>query len=372
VSDLLVTAHTPTLGGGRSLRVYAVARALAGLGGVDVLYVRFGADEPSDELGAIAGASYQAIEPSRGMRRAGAYARARAGGAPPGVARGISPELVQAAAAAAAAPGRGRVIADGPVVAEALRPLAATRPLVYLAHNLESAFRHELPGREWGSRRGLERFERRLLTGAHQSWMASRRDVELGHRLAPDADLRYVPNAVDVASVAPAPRPGAQTAIYVANFAYAPNRHGLRFLVDQVMPQVWERLPQARLLVVGGGVEDPVSDDPRIVAEGFVDELAGAYARADCALVPLLEGGGSPLKFVEALAHGLPVLATPAAARGLDAMAGEHYVEADGAVAFAAALVQLLRDGAPELGARGRALAEARYSIEALAAAVSP
>ncbi|MDQ6751485.1 MAG: hypothetical protein M3Z33_12130, partial [Actinomycetota bacterium] len=256
MSDLLVTAHTPTLGGGRSLRVYAVARALAALGGLDVLYVRFGADEPSAELQTIEGATYTAVDPSRGLRRALAYGRARARGVPTGFARGISPELAEAAETAMGAPGRGRMIADGPVVAAALRPLRHRHPIVYLAHNVESAFRHELPGREWGSRRMLERFERGLLAEARQSWMASRLDVDLGHRLVPEADLRYVPNAVDVAAIVPArDRSGTQTAVYVANFAYAPNRRGLRFLVDEVMPQVWARIPQARLLVVGGGLE---------------------------------------------------------------------------------------------------------------------
>ncbi|MDQ6750422.1 MAG: glycosyltransferase family 4 protein, partial [Actinomycetota bacterium] len=119
-------------------------------------------------------------------------------------------------------------------------------------------------------------------------------------------------------------------------------------------------------------LEEPASADPRVLEAGFVEDLAAAYARADCAVVPLLEGGGSPLKFVEALAHGMPVLATPRAARGLDATSGEHYVEAEGAPAFADALVDLLANGAPELAARGRALAEARYSIAAVVAAVAP
>ena len=39
---------------------------------------------------------------------------------------------------------------------------------------------------------------------------------------------------------------------------------------------------------------------------------------------------------------------------------------------FAHALVEVLRDGAPELGRRGRELAEERYSIEALAALLRP
>ena len=45
MADLFVTDHTPTLGVGRALRSYAIIRALAAHGPVDVLYVHFGADQ---------------------------------------------------------------------------------------------------------------------------------------------------------------------------------------------------------------------------------------------------------------------------------------------------------------------------------------
>ena len=104
---------------------------------------------------------------------------------------------------------------------------------------------------------------------------------------------------------------------------------------------------------------------------GFVEDLSAAYARARCAVVPLLQGGGTPLKLIEALAHGLPVLATPRATAGLEVQDGEHCLIADGAEAFADALVGVLRDGAPELGRRGRELVAERYSIESLSALVT-
>jgi glycosyltransferase involved in cell wall biosynthesis len=81
--------------------------------------------------------------------------------------------------------------------------------------------------------------------------------------------------------------------------------------------------------------------------------------------VPLLTGGGSPLKFIEALARGIPVVATPRAAAGVEAEAGRHFLEGDGAEGFAAALVAAI--GAEEMGAEARRLAEREYSIEALA-----
>ena len=74
-------------------------------------------------------------------------------------------------------------------------------------------------------------------------------------------------------------------------------------------------------------------------------------------MVPLLQGGGTPLKFIEALAYGLPVIATARAATGCEVRDGEDCLIADDEEAFAAALVRVLRDGAPELGLRGREIA---------------
>ena len=103
-------------------------------------------------------------------------------------------------------------------------------------------------------------------------------------------------------------------------------------------------------------------------ALGFVDSLVPLYERAACALVPLLSGGGSPLKFVEALAHRVPVVSSTRGAAGLEGQAGRDYLEGDGADGLAAAVLEALEPSrGAALGAAGRALAESEYSIEALA-----
>jgi glycosyltransferase involved in cell wall biosynthesis len=278
---------------------------------------------------------------------------------PDDLARGISPEL---AAAADSAPSETRVIADGPVVAGALLPLAKRREAVYLAHNLESGFR--------GQGTALSQFERNLLRTFSESWMATRADQRGATELAGEAvRTRYVPNVVDVRRIAPVEPSGREALLFVGDFTYAPNREGLRFLVDDVLPIVWHSRPGVRLLVAGRGVSDPPSDE-RIEVLGFVDDLRSAYARADAVVVPLLRGGGSPLKFVEALAYGLPVIATGHAAGLLeDGTPGEHFLLAADPAAFADSVSLLLenRGRARALGAGGRKLAERSYSIETLA-----
>jgi glycosyltransferase involved in cell wall biosynthesis len=360
MSSLVVSSYTPALGSGRALRTYGIVRALAATGPVDLLYTRFGSPAPSADFTALDGVRLHEVRATHGARRAVTVARAVASGAPRAVARGMSGELANAAARLAAAPGRARIVATDPMAALALAPVARRQPVIYDAQNLESSFR-----RDWGSQRRLARFERALLERSAETWMPSRADVAGARALAPDTVVRLMPNVVDVAAIEPVVAAGTQ-AVMVADFTYDPNREGLDFLRSEVLPLAWETAPDLRLLVAGRGL-DGAGTDERVSVLGFVDSLPPLYASAACAVVPLLTGGGSPLKFVEALAYGLPVVATPRAAAGLDVQAGEHYLEGADAPGFARALLTAL-GGAPAVAAAGRALAEREYSIEALIA----
>jgi glycosyltransferase involved in cell wall biosynthesis len=361
MSDLVVSSVTPTLKSGTGVRSYGVVAALARRDSVEVSYVVFDGARPAREYEALANVTTHPLHTSRGVRRGIEYVRGRLQGVPGGVARGLSPELVRVARTER--PGV-RMIADGPVAAAAFLPLAKKRDVVYLAHNLESGFRTE-----WGGG-NLESFEREVLRTFSECWMPTRSDVREATALGgQDVCARYVPNVVDVARIEPVAPPGLERIVFVGDFTYGPNREGLRFLVDRVLPLVWERRSSVRVALVGRGLsEHPL--DPRIEALGFVDDLRAAYASADVVVVPLLHGGGSPLKFVEGLAYGLPVVVTRHAAGLLeDGVPGEHFLAAGDETEFAEALELLFADPAraAALGASGRELADRCYSIDALA-----
>jgi glycosyltransferase involved in cell wall biosynthesis len=233
---------------------------------------------------------------------------------------------------------------------------------VYLAHNLESGFRTD-----WG-RGDLKGFEREVLRSFSECWMPTRADVGAAVALGGDSvNARYVPNVVDVGRIEPVVPSGRGRILFIGDFTYEPNREGVRFLADEVLPLVWVRRPSVRAMLVGRGLSDPPAEE-RIEALGFVEDLRTAYAAADVVVVPLLHGGGSPLKFVEGLAHGLPVVATQHAARLLeDGVAGVHFLAAAGPAGFADALELVLADSAraASIGAAGRELADRCYSMTA-------
>ncbi len=371
--DLLVSAYTPVLRSGRAMRTYGIVRALADGGdGVTLVYARFGAAAPDEHFRSIPGVELHEVVPSRGLRRAASYAATRLQRVPRPIARGASGELAAAAERLAARYG-GRVIADGPTEAAALGRLARQRPVVYNAHNVESAFRTEFDAASFGAIQQLERFERAVLRRCAETWVVSEADAAEARRLCPGAVLRIVPNVVDTDRIVPVPAAAdARRILLIGNFGYEPNRQALTFLLQTVMPPVWAAVPDARLRIVGPGLREPPADDPRVEWLGYLEDVAAAYRDVSCVTVPLRHSGGSPVKFVEALAYGLPVVATRQAAGGLRVRDGEHCLLAEADASFADPVIRVLRDGAPELGRRGRTLVLEHYSIRSLAETLGP
>ncbi len=368
MADLFISAFGPQLGSGRALRTYACVRALAQLGPVDLVYLPHDGAEPSPEYAAIDGLRFHPVQQSRGARRLAIYGGRLLRGVPSSCCRGLGPELIETAERMARQPGRGRVIVGDEVSAGALWSYAGRHPVVYNAHNIEYE-RESSPLR----RAHMRSFERRLLRRMAEVWMVSDRDLEHARELAPSTPMRYVPNVVDVARIRPVERRRrGERLLMVGDFTYDPNRSGRDFLVAEAMPRVRRELPEARLTLVGRGLDGWRPEVAGVDVAGFVPDLAAAYADADCVVVPLVEGAGSPLKFVEALAYGVPVVATPLAARGLAVEPDVHFRLGRDADELAAAIVATLRDGGEQLATAARALAEREYSLESLIEKVAP
>lgn len=369
--DLYLTTTAPSLGTGRDMRTYTCIRALAMLGPVDLAYVPHDTEEPTEAYRAIDNLEFHKIEPSRGARRALLYAGKRLQGIPAGCCKGTSPELIAVGEALAQSPDRGRVIVADGNAATAMMPMARRRPIIYNAQNFESDYVRSSIGNHGLARVAMRRFEQRVIAAASESWMVSRVDVESARKLVPGARVRYVPNVVDVVAIEAqeskrAAEDGGEL-LMVGDFTYAPNRAGRELLIESVLPFVWRSMPEVRLTLAGRGMAEWTAPDERVRVAGFVDDLAELYARADCVVVPITEGAGSPIKFIEALAYGVPVVATPRAARGLDVTPGVHYREGHDAATLAEAIETVLRQGAAAMASEGRRLAEREYSIEALA-----
>lgn len=255
--------------------------------------------------------------------------------------------------------------------------------VIYDAHNVEARLRPELAGdgRALGRvARSIVRREHRLAAIADQIWTCSEVDrIDAMRRLSTGAPVCVVPNVVDPrryqivydANEQPSPD-GAPDLVFCGSFNYRPNQQAADLLVRRIFPAIVKELPRARLRLVG---RNPTAEmgaaakrDPRIVVTGSVPDPV-EHLRGGCfCLVPLLTGGGTRLKILEAFASGCPVISTRKGAEGLAATDGEHLLLAETPDEFAAATVRLFQDAELRRRIVGQAhdLVIALYSPEAL------
>jgi polysaccharide biosynthesis protein PslH len=195
-------------------------------------------------------------------------------------------------------------------------------------------------------------------------------------RLAQDLtgqDSTVIPNGVDTAALAVGAPSAAPVALFTGTFGYPPNAEALAWLLEDIWPRVTQRLPDARLVVVGRDVPPAIARlaDPQTVElAGWVAEMPPYFARARAVLVPMRSGAGTRLKVLDGLAAGRALVATTMGAEGVDVTADEDVLIADGAEAFAAATVRALTDDAltARLGAAARSLAEHAYDWRTIGA----
>ena len=97
-----------------------------------------------------------------------------------------------------------------------------------------------------------------------------------------------------------------------------------------------------------------------------VADLAPFYLQARCVVLPIRSGGGTKLKVYEALAYGIPLIATSDALAGVPVTPGVEAIVADGAAELAIETARLVGDveQAGIIGAAGRAAFVERLSWE--------
>jgi glycosyltransferase involved in cell wall biosynthesis len=200
--------------------------------------------------------------------------------------------------------------------------------------------------------------------------VVSAHDYRLVRDLAPDVPLHLAPYGADHIplrrSAAPRSSPlvamPSRSVVFVANFAYAPSLDGARFLLDEVAPRVWARVPAATFVLVGNSPppELRARSTATVVVTGRVPDVAPYLDEADVVVCPLRSGGGVKAKTLEAVRRGAPIVATPIAIQGLPETAASVIRVAERPDELATEIVALLTDQDARATARVRTLSLAR------------
>jgi GT2 family glycosyltransferase len=123
------------------------------------------------------------------------------------------------------------------------------------------------------------------------------------------------------------------------------NIQGYLFLVAKILPTVKNRLFGLKVNVAGEATHKLLPAEG-IQLLGYVPDLAPLYADSMFALCPLMGGTGMPMKVIEAMAHGLPVIAFRNMGQEIPIKHGINGFVADHADEFADYVLQLHSDRA--------------------------
>lgn len=260
-----------------------------------------------------------------------------------------------------------------------MAPYAAHYPQLYRIVDLTDVISNEidlsLPYRNTVSRlvyrleKGrIARYERRIAQRFDETWLISEADRVALARSCPNANIRVVPNGVDLDGFHPTGEPClADSLIFVGHLRVLHNIDAATFLAQEVLPLVRNQIPTCTLNLVGADPAPQIKrlgESQAITVTGFVEDLNEHLNRAALFVAPLRFAAGIQNKVLEAMAAARPVITTSLVNDGLGAEAGRHLIVADGAQVTAHEIVRLLSNPqlAERIGCAGRRFVEERYS----------
>ena len=132
--------------------------------------------------------------------------------------------------------------------------------------------------------------------------------------------------------------------LFVGSLSYSANIQGVVWFLSEVM----DLLPKAYVLTIVGSNPSPrtrrlLTSFPRVELRFDVDSVAEHLRQASILIVPLLTGGGSRLKILEAAEERVPVVSTSVGNEGSPLRAGREIEIADSPEEFALAITKVGR-----------------------------
>lgn len=212
----------------------------------------------------------------------------------------------------------------------------------------------------WEARR-IAKWDRRLLRQVDLATVVSERDrrVLVGSDETLASRVRVVPFGLRTERRDPMATARKPIVVLTGNLGYFPTVDGVRWFARRVWPRVRKAEPQAQWWLAGARPHRAI----RRLANGrdirlFADpsDLTSIRRQAAVAIAPLRAGSGTPIKVLEAMAEGIPVVTTVSGRSGLDDLPQDAILTANTGENFARAVIRLLRE--PDFAFRTTVVAE--------------
>lgn len=223
----------------------------------------------------------------------------------------------------------------------------------------------------------LARYEAETARRADASLFVSKAEAALFRERSGAANIAALGNGIDTVYYDPAagfkklhpvfPDP---LIVFTGQMDYRPNIEAVGDFARNALPVIRAAHPETSFAIVGRNPAPAVlelSALPGVQVTGAVDDVRSWLAGADIVVAPLRIARGIQNKVLEAMAMAKPVVASTAAAEGIEARNGEHLMIANSVAEEASMVSALLADigAAQRLGAAARAHVMQHYGWDA-------
>lgn len=214
----------------------------------------------------------------------------------------------------------------------------------------------------------MMRGEQRAVSMAAETYVCSGKDGEYIEREFRQQRVFIIPNSVDMPDIHP--HANAPNLLFLGS-DYGANIDAAEYMAGKIWPTIYSKVPDAKLIIAGISpvrLKNRGAYLPGIEIPGFVKDLDSLYQTSRVVVTPILGGGGTRYKIIEAAAYAKPVVSTSMGAEGLDFAPGKEILIRDDPASFAETCIELLADPSlcKKIGTAARAKAARLYDRNAV------
>lgn len=195
----------------------------------------------------------------------------------------------------------------------------------------------------------LRRYERQIAAAFDYCTLTTPGELEEFRKLEVDRPHSVIPNGVDGCYFHSngGPRTASPVVAFLGRMDYYPNIDGVLHFVKEIFPQIRAAVPNVEFRIIGSHPTPAIErlrEISGVMVSGHVPDVRPFLKDAVVSVAPLRMARGTQNKILESMAMGIPVVATPEAAKGVGVVPGEHILIGNVPDAFAEQVIKILKD----------------------------
>ena len=135
--------------------------------------------------------------------------------------------------------------------------------------------------------------------------------------------------------------------LFIGSYNHPPNIDAVIWLCQEIMPLVWQQIPDLTVTLLGSNTTEEVLDlaqDKKITVTGYVADVTPYFLSHRVFVAPLRYGAGMKGKIGQSLEYGLPLISTNIGIEGMNLSHEENVLEANQTEDFAQQIIRLYKD----------------------------